>query len=121
RLVSDPDVRVRLAAARVLASTGAKATAIPVFVAALDGESALSAASDLARLGDDRGIAVLDAAVRDSKATPDQRAAAAQAHATARRVTPGLVAALADPNGVVRVEAAAVIISLRKYVEKGII
>nr|MBA2541118.1 hypothetical protein [Deltaproteobacteria bacterium] len=52
--------------------------------------------------------------VRDAKSTPDQRVAAASAHRSARRVTPGLVAALADANGVVRVEAATVIVMLAK-------
>ena len=111
RLAADPEVHVRLAAARVLAHGGDRPAAIAVFATALDD---LNAAADLAELGDPRGSAALDAAVRDAKHTPEQRAAAAAAHRTARRVTPGLVAALADANPVVRVDAAAAIAALAK-------
>ena len=114
RLAGDPELGVRLAAARTLAYAGERAAAIELFAAALSSESALSAASDLARLGDDRGIKALDAAVRDPAHGPDQRAAAAAAHLGARRVTPGLVAALADASSVVRVEAAAALVMLAK-------
>lgn len=114
RLLSDPEPKVRLAAARVLAHAGDRAAAIEVFAAALTSDSALGAATDLANLGDQRGLAVLDAMVRDAKASPDQRAAAASAHRSARKVTPGLVAALADANGVVRVEAATALVMLAK-------
>ncbi|HVK85482.1 MAG TPA: hypothetical protein VM513_15290, partial [Kofleriaceae bacterium] len=55
-----------------------------------------------------------DAAVRDTSAGEERRASAVVAHRSARRVTPGLVAALADPSGVVRVEAAAVLLALSK-------
>jgi HEAT repeat protein len=114
RLIEDPEPGVRLAAARLLASTGDRPAAVAVFAAMLDGDSKLSAATDLARFGDARGLKALDAAVRDLPGGPDQRAAAAAAHTTAHRITPGLVAALADPNGVVRVEAAAAIVALAK-------
>jgi len=114
RLVTDQEPGVRLAAARVLASAGDRAAAIAVFAEALGTDSALGAAADLAGLGDERGLKALDAMVRDQKQTPDQRAAAAAAHRSAHRVTAGLVAALADPNGVVRVEAATVIVMLAK-------
>jgi len=117
KLLSDPEPRVRLAAARVLAHAGERGPAIEVFVAALTtgaGDAALGAATDLAGLGDQRGLEVLDAMVRDGKSTADQRAAAASAHRSARKVTPGLVAALADPNGVVRVEAATALVMLAK-------
>jgi HEAT repeat protein len=85
-----------------------------VFAAALSGDTALPAATDLAGLGDKRGFDVLDAMVRDAKSSPDLRAAAASAHRTAHHVTPGLVAALADSNGVVRVEAATALVMLAK-------
>jgi len=136
RLADDPDKAVRLAAARTLASTGETDAAVAIFErelgAAVDGgrctaptptctgklvlgpDVSLAAAADLARLDRGLGLAVLDTKVRDPKATPDERAAAAAAHATARRVSPGLVAALADPNGLVRVEAAAVLVDLAK-------
>ena len=114
KLLADPDPRVKLAAARVLAHGGDRAAAIDVFAAALTGDSALGAATDLAELGDARGIQTLDAMVRDLKATPDQRASAAMAHRSARKVTPGLVAALADSNGVVRASAATALVMLAK-------
>ncbi len=114
KLLADPDPRVRLAAARVLAHGGERAAAIEVFAAALTGDSALGAATDLAGLGDARGIQTLDAMVRDGKSSADQRAAAAMAHRSARKVTPGLVAALADTSGVVRASAATVLVMLAK-------
>jgi HEAT repeat protein len=114
RLAADPELSVRLAAARTLASTGDTAAAIELFAAALATDSALSAATDLARLGDDRGVKLLESAVRDAAAGPDRRASAASAHVTARRITPGLVAALADPSAVVRVEAAAALVALAR-------
>jgi hypothetical protein len=52
--------------------------------------------------------------VRDGKLTAEQRAAAANAHRIAHHVTPGLVAALADSNALVRVEAAAALGMLAK-------
>lgn len=112
--MTDPEVGVRLAAARVLIGAGDKAGALPILEQALTTDAAVSAATDLARVGDKRGLDALSAATRDAKATPDQRAQAAAAHGTARRVTPGLVAALADVNGVVRVEAAAVLVMIAK-------
>ena len=114
RLAGDPEPGVRLAAARALASAGDKAGAIEIFAAALGTDAAVSAATDLARLGDARGEQVLDAAVRDAAHGADDRAAAVAAHLAAHRVTPGLVAALADGSGVVRVEAAAVLVALAR-------
>lgn len=114
RLASDPELSVRLAAARTLASTGDTAAAIELFAAALTTDAALSAATDLARLGDDRGVKVLESAVRDATSGPDRRASAASAHVSARRITPGLVAALADRSAVVRVEAAAALVALAR-------
>jgi HEAT repeat protein len=114
QLAADPEVRVRLAAGRVMLSSGDKAGALAIFEQALTTDAAVSAATDLARMGNAHGTQVLSDATRDAKATPDQRAAAASAHGTAHLVTPGLVAALADPNGVVRVEAAAVLVLLAK-------
>ena len=110
KLLGDPEARVRIAAARVVARHGDRSAALPVLAAAMTGDTELSAASDLADLGDRRGLDTLDRLVRDQKLSPDARAAAAAAHRGAHRITPGLVAALADPNGVVRVEAATVIV-----------
>lgn len=114
-LLADKELGVRIAAARVLAHAGDKATAATVFAEALaTPELELQAASDLAEQGDPRGVAALDAAVRDPKRSADQRSAAALAHHGARVVTPGLVAALADSSGVVRVDAAATLVALAK-------
>jgi len=114
-LAEDKELSVRLAAARALSHAGDKATALAIFVAALsDPDKMLSAAQDLASLGDPRGITILDEAARDPKSTPDTRSAAVAAHRGARRITAGLVAALADQSGLVRVEAAAVLLALSK-------
>ncbi|CAN5894942.1 hypothetical protein BH11MYX3_BH11MYX3_22550 [soil metagenome] len=114
-LIADKDLGVRLAAARVLAHAGDKITAAPVFTEALASpDFELQAAGDLAEQEDPRGLEALSAAVHDTKRTPDQRAAAAGAHRGAHHVTAGLVAALADSSGVVRVEAAATIAMLAK-------
>jgi len=115
RLTADKELAVRLAGARVLAHHGDRTAATAIFVEALaTPDLALSAATDLAELGDPRGAQALDAAVRDTSAGEERRASAVVAHRSARRVTPGLVAALADPSGVVRVEAAAVLLALSK-------
>jgi HEAT repeat protein len=115
RLVTDKEVSVRLAAARVLKQTGDKEGARSVFTAALtDADQGLQAAADLASLDDPAGLQALSTAALDQTKSPEQRAAAASAHRTAHRVTPGLVAALADPSGLVRIEAAAVIGALAK-------
>lgn len=115
RLAGDPELTVRLAAARVLAHAGDPAAATAIFSAALSApDHAIQAAADLAALGNASGIAALASDVRDLGRTPEQRAEAATAHRTAHRVTPGLVAALADPNGLVRVEAAATLGALSK-------
>ncbi|MEZ4363942.1 MAG: HEAT repeat domain-containing protein [Kofleriaceae bacterium] len=116
---ADPDVRVRLAAGRALGSAGAKAEAIEVAAAALAapeqaGDSVTDAAVDLALLGDPRGVAALAQQV-GAGATADLRARAAAAHVLAHRVTPGLVAALADASGAVRVAAAAALAALTRH------
>lgn len=114
-LTNDKELAVRLAAARVLAHDGDPETAKRVFAAALETpDHGVQAAADLAALGDPSGARALSSFVRDLKTTPEQRASAASAHRTAHKVTPGLVAALADPNGLVRVEAAAALGMLSK-------
>jgi HEAT repeat protein len=115
RLAHDPEPEVQLAAARVLAHAGDPAGAKAIFTAALaTPDHGIQAAADLAALGDPAGLTALSTAVRDARRTPEQRAEAASAHRTAHRVTPGLVAALADPNGLVRVEAAATLGALSR-------
>ncbi len=114
-LLADKELGVRIAAARVLAHGGDKAAAATVFATALaTPEFELQAAGDLAEQGDARGLDALNLWVHDAKRTPEQRAAAAAAHHGAHTVTPGLVAALADSSGVVRVEAAAALVMLAK-------
>lgn len=115
RLLTDKELAVRLAAARVLAHGGDRAAAAAVFAEALASEDhKLQAAADLAAQGDPRGVAVLDELVRDTQLAADRRTAAVTAHRTAHVVTPGLVAALADPSGIVRAEAAAALVALAK-------
>jgi HEAT repeat protein len=115
KLAADPELAVRLAAARVLAHTGDRPAAAAIFATALDSPGlALQAAIDLAAQDDERGVQALDTAVRDPAQGPLARAAAAGAHRTVHRITPGLVAALADDSGVVRVEAAAALAMLSR-------
>jgi len=115
RLAGDRELAVRLAAARVLAHGGDRQAAAAIFAAALhDPDHGLQAAIDLADQDDARGVQALDAAVRDAEHGPVARAAAAGAHRTAHRITPGLVGALADDNAVVRVEAAAALAVLSR-------
>ncbi len=129
RLIADKDRRVRAAAARVLAHAGDAPDAIAVFAAIaatdLHGEphtpgaprvrDVIEAWADLAALDDARGIQGLSDLVSDSAAPQAQRVAAANAHRTARRVTAGLVAALADQSATVRVAAATAIGMLAKH------
>jgi HEAT repeat protein len=115
KLIGDSSPGVRLAAARVLLHQGDRDAAAPIFSAALtDADFGLQAATDLAGTGDKAGLDALSAATRDPSKSAEQRAAAASAHRSAHRVTPGLVAALADPNGLVRIEAAATLGALAK-------
>jgi HEAT repeat protein len=114
RASADAAVPVRLAAARVLASTGHADQAAPIFAAVLASGSPddqIQAAADLARQGDARGVSSLAELARSADSVPRRRAAAL-AHLTARRITPGLVTALADPAPEVRVDAARVLWSL---------
>ena len=115
KLAADRELGVRLAAARTLISIGDREEAKRVLAPALsDAEYGVQAAADLAGLGDATAMQALSLAVRDGKRTPAQRIAAASLHRSARRVTGGLVAALADGDGLVRVEAAAALGTLAK-------
>ena len=92
-----------------------RAGAAPIFTAALsDPDHGVQAAADLSTMGHVDGTKALSDAARDPSKTPEQRAAAVMAHRSAHRVTPGLVAALADNSGVVRIAAAAVLGTLAK-------
>ncbi|MGH9886228.1 MAG: hypothetical protein ACREBE_11910, partial [bacterium] len=94
---------------------GDLAAAAALFVAALASpDLALQAATDLALQNDDRGTRALEAAVTNAALGQLDRAAAAAAHRTARKITPGLIAALADDAGIVRVEAAAALAMLTR-------
>jgi HEAT repeat protein len=115
RLATDTELGVRLAAARVLAHAGDRPAAAAIFVAALAAaDTALQAATDLASQDDDRGTRALEAAVTNAALGQLDRAAAAAAHRAAHKITPGLVAALADDAGIVRVEAAAALAMLSR-------
>jgi HEAT repeat protein len=116
KLAADPELGVRVAGARALVQAGDPDAAKPIFTAALtDASYGIQAAADLGALGDAAGLALLSTAVRDPQRSPEQRESVASAHRTAHHVTAGLVAALADPNGLVRVEAAAVLGMLAKH------
>jgi HEAT repeat protein len=114
RALTDASVTVRLAAARVLGAVGRKADAIGALAGLLAAPSVddrIEAAADLAQLGDDRGATALSDLARSGDTVPRRRAAVT-AHLTARGITPGLVAALADAAPEVRVDAASALWSL---------
>jgi HEAT repeat protein len=115
--LADPNVTVRLAAARLVGYLGHKDEAVAVMVAALETTERLSAAADLALLGDERGITALSAALLGAKKSAE-RSRAAQMHGSAHRISPGLVAALADASGQVRVVAAHQLIKLSREPER---
>ena len=102
--LGDPDVDVRLAAARAVAATGRHDQALAVLVNALATPRRLDAADDLARLGDPRGLEVLEAAARASDAHERRVALALLAPLPAGRDS--LIAALADADAGVRLDAA---------------
>ncbi|MBP9085127.1 MAG: HEAT repeat domain-containing protein [Kofleriaceae bacterium] len=119
-MTQDPHPAVRLAAARALANATRKdpaqtTVAFAVFASILEAsaefDDRLSAATDLAMYDDSRGAAALGKFVSERTLTADQRAAAAAAHRMGRVVTAGLVAALADASGQVRIEAARVLLA----------
>lgn len=122
--LGDPELAVRLAAARVLGHAGAKDEAIAVLAAVVEAGGAnaaggeapsparvIEAAVDLLHLGDARGeVALSNALLRG--ATADVRGRAASAHRLARKITPALLAALTDASGAVRLEAATTLAAL---------
>ncbi|MEZ4368426.1 MAG: hypothetical protein R2939_19425 [Kofleriaceae bacterium] len=118
-LLADPAPSVRRAAARVAAYGGTaaeRADAVAVFAALMgddDADLALTAAAELVALGDPRGADALSARLVRQTDASSPRLRAAGLHLTvARIVTPGLVAALADPDARVRVAAAHALIAL---------
>lgn len=113
RAIVDPRAEVRLAAARLLLHLGNDRRARVELAAALGSSDPLvriDAAIDLVRIGDPRGAPVMDKLARSASA--EVRRAAVQAHASARRVTPGLVAALADSDATLRLAAAELILDV---------
>ncbi|MBK7535961.1 MAG: hypothetical protein IPI49_11480 [Myxococcales bacterium] len=96
----------------------AAAVAAPLLSSPVEGadaeqlQVALDAAVDLAHEDDPRGAQALGGALRSQD--PALRAQAATAHRLARRITPELVGALADPSGTVRVDAAAALCALAR-------
>lgn len=106
--LGDAELEVRLAAARLL---DGDPKAIEVFVAALsDAAVRLSAAIDLAALGDERGLAALADLIKATQ--PSVRRGAASGYGMARRADAGLVVALADDDPLVRIAAAEVILDI---------
>ena len=109
----DRNDEVRLAAARLLIRLGVTTQARKHLEAALaskDPSIRIDAAVDLLRLGDQRASQALDQLARDPSL--EVRRAAIGAHASARQVTPGLVAALADSDPALRVQASELILEL---------
>ena len=102
--LGDADVDVRLAAARAVLATGRHDAALPTLVSALSTPRRLDAADELARLGDARGITELRASVRAKDASERRQALAMLAPLPAGR--DALVAALADADADIRLDAA---------------
>jgi hypothetical protein len=109
KALADEHLGVRLAAARLL---GDDPRALAVLVEALgQADVALTAAIDLARRGDPRGLDALDRLV-EAGGEPPARRAAADAYLQARRASVGVVVALADDDPVVRIAAAEAILTV---------
>jgi HEAT repeat protein len=100
----DPDLEVRLAAARALSTTRKGELAVPTLVGALATPRRLDAADELARLGDARGVAELKVAARAPD--PRVRRVALALLGTLPAGHDALVAALHDPDPTVRLDAA---------------
>lgn len=114
----DGELAVRLAAARVLGQTGAKPEAIALLASVVDPAApstsrTVEAAVDLLHLGDPRGEATLSLLLRGGPSA-ELRATAAASHLLARKITPALLAALADPSGTVRLAAATTLAALAR-------
>jgi HEAT repeat protein len=109
-LLRDPDLEVRLAAARALAHTDRASVALPVLLSALGTTYDLDAADELARLGDARGRAHLQK-VFDHDA--QRRNTALSMLAPLPGSTPLLERALQDADGRVRLTAAETV--LRRF------
>jgi|GEM_PF-1492153 len=122
-LLGDGDLRVALAAARAMLAADHRADAVGVFraAAAVEDESVrLQAAVDLVRVGERRGIEVLEALGQSND--PSIRKGAVRAHARVRdadyrdlpdpALAPGLVNGLADTSAEVRVAAAATLLDV---------
>jgi HEAT repeat protein len=106
--LDDDDLRVRLAAARLL---GDDAAALAIFTEALgQDDTRLGAAIDLARIEDPRGLTTLGELVVSPD--PATRRGAAAGYQQAHHVDGGLVPALADDDPLVRIIAAASILAL---------
>ena len=102
--LGDPEVEVRLAAARAIIATGRHDAAVPTLVAALSTARRLDAADELARLGDARGLSALQASARAGDAGERRVALALLAPLAAGH--DALVAALDDSDPEIRLDAA---------------
>lgn len=100
----DPDLDVRLAAASAAVAGGHHAEALPTLVGALGTSRRLDAADELARLGNPRGTEALEGAAR--AADPHERRAALMLLAPLPAGRDMLVAALADGDAEIRLDAA---------------
>ncbi|HEY4177321.1 MAG TPA: HEAT repeat domain-containing protein [Kofleriaceae bacterium] len=115
KLGQDADARVRLSAARAMMHVDMTSAAVDIFGAALaTPDTAIGAAEGLVEANDARGAKALDAVLATANTTALDRISAVQALRGTRHITPGLVAALADGNGIVRMEAAAALVTIAK-------
>ncbi|HEY4059359.1 MAG TPA: HEAT repeat domain-containing protein [Kofleriaceae bacterium] len=115
KLAQDDDMRVRLASARAMMHAEMSNASIDIFGAALvTPETAIAGAEGLVEANDPRGAKALDDVLASTTNPSIDRVAAVQALRSARKITPGLVAALADANGIVRMEAASALVMITK-------
>ncbi|MDB4965347.1 MAG: hypothetical protein JWN44_1036, partial [Myxococcales bacterium] len=104
----DPDLDVRLAAARATLAGGGRDAALLVLVAALGTPRRLDAADELARVGDARGLDALRTAARSSDRDERRLAVLLLAPLPAGHDT--VIDALADADATVRLDAAGAIL-----------
>ncbi|HXU72882.1 MAG TPA: HEAT repeat domain-containing protein [Polyangia bacterium] len=102
--LGDPDVDVRLAAARATIASGHHDEALPALVGALGTARRLDAADELARLGDARGLTVLQTSARATD--PQERRAAIMLLAPILEGRSTLETALGDADAEIRLDAA---------------
>ncbi len=117
RRLIDPDLTVRLAAARALLRLGVDAQAKPVLeqlLGAHDDSVRVQAAQLLLSVAGEESVALATLSALCAAADPATREAAVRAHTAGRRPSKGLVAALADESAEVRIAAADTLLLLAR-------